>query len=225
VKRFKGNDKIGHGITAVAKLLDMSPDVLQKRLSPACETHAITLDQAEEISQLIGDPAAAIEFSRVMGMACIPMPRACEAGQLYRGASEVAKEFSEFFDAFQEATRDNAISPNEVQRLQAEFAQADDRRQRPDRADAHHVDHSRTGHQHQPRRSFLITAPLRTSRTLLAPCLHRHSIPVPLVLTGKDAASLCAGEVKDGRVHGSLLAFCVTGAIRRLLPLDFRGRK
>lgn len=120
VKRYRGNDKVGRGIAAVAKVLGLSDDVLGKKLNPACDSHHITLDEAEEIALIIGDPAPSIEFARVMGMVCIPSPKPAESGMLYRSISDVAREFSDLMNAIQEAVRDNEISPNEMARMQHE---------------------------------------------------------------------------------------------------------
>lgn len=119
-KRFRPADpKLGTGITAVAKLIDMSPDVLQKKLSPTCETHHITLDEAEAITE-VGIKDAAVALASVAGYACVPMPGGAAEGSLMKGMSEIGKEFSDLLCAFDEALKDNAISPNECDTFQRE---------------------------------------------------------------------------------------------------------
>lgn len=113
-KRYPG------GITAVAHLLKMNPDVLQKKLSPTCTSHHLNVDEAELITELVGDPAGAIELARAAGMACIPMAAAHGEGSLHKGMADVGKEFSDLMNEFSEATRDNKISPNECDRFQRE---------------------------------------------------------------------------------------------------------
>lgn len=121
VKRFPGNAKLGVGIQAIARLLGKSEDVLQKKLNPACETHHITLDEAEEIVKLLGDdPSVAIAMANAVGLTCIPMPASDRAGSLYKGMADIGQEFSELMREFSDATRDNMISPNECDRFQKE---------------------------------------------------------------------------------------------------------
>jgi hypothetical protein len=108
------------GIAAVAHLMGMSPDVLQKKLSPTCATHHLMVDEAEAITQLINDPAGAIELARVAGLACVPMPREAHEGTLMKDMSDIGKEFSDLLNAFNDAVRDNLISPNECDRFQRE---------------------------------------------------------------------------------------------------------
>jgi len=112
-KRFPG------GITEVAKRIEMSGDVLQKKLSPTCDTHNLTVDEAERITLATGDPAGAIELARAARLTCIPMPRADE-GSLHKGMSDIAKEFSDLLNEFSQATTDNRISENECARFERE---------------------------------------------------------------------------------------------------------
>lgn len=107
------------GITKAAELLGMSADVLRKKLSPTCDTHQLTLDEAERLTAAIADPAGAIEFARGAGLACIPMPRP-EQGSLYKGMSDIGQEFADLLREFAEATRDNVISHNECARFERE---------------------------------------------------------------------------------------------------------
>jgi hypothetical protein len=111
-KRYPG------GITAVANLLRMSPDVLQKKLSPTCDTHHLMVDEAEAITELTGDPAGAIEFARVAHLATIPLPGAGQDGSLYKGMADIGRAFSDLLAEYSEATRDNLISPNECDAYQ-----------------------------------------------------------------------------------------------------------
>lgn len=108
------------GITAVAHLMQMSPDVLQKKLSPNCDTHHLMVEEAEAITVLTGDPAGAIELARVAHMACIPMPGEHRDGSVMKGMSDVGKEFSDLLNAFNESVRDNSVSPNECDAFQRE---------------------------------------------------------------------------------------------------------
>lgn len=118
-KAFRPADqKLGSGISAVARLIDMSPDVLQKKLSPTCETHHITLDEVEEITENAGIKVAAFELARVAGLACVPMPGADGEGSLVRGMSDIGNAFSALLREFDEAVQDNSVSPNECDRFQ-----------------------------------------------------------------------------------------------------------
>lgn len=110
-KRFPG------GITAAAKLIEIDADVLQKKLSPTCETHHLTADEAERLTLATQDPAGAIELARAAGLACVPMPRAAD-GSITQGMSDIAQSFSRVLAEFADATRDNAISPNECVRFE-----------------------------------------------------------------------------------------------------------
>jgi hypothetical protein len=109
------------GITAVAHLMRMSPDVLQKKLSPTCDTHHLMVDEAEAITELTGNPAGAIEFARVAHLATIPMPGAGQGGSLHKGMADIGREFAELLEEFSAATQDNLISPNECDRFQKEM--------------------------------------------------------------------------------------------------------
>lgn len=113
-RRFPG------GITAIANLMDMSADVLQKKLSPTCDTHHLNVDEAEAIDLITKDHAGAVEHARLNGYACIPMPDANAEGSLHKGMAEIGREFSELMQEFAEATKDNMISPNEVERFKRE---------------------------------------------------------------------------------------------------------
>lgn len=108
------------GITAVANLLNMSADVLQKKVSPTCDTHHLNVDEAEAIDLITKDHAGAIEHARLNGYAVIPMPSADAAGSLHKGMSDIGREFSELMNEFSEATKDNLISPNECERFKRE---------------------------------------------------------------------------------------------------------
>lgn len=109
------------GITAVAHLMGMSPDVLQKKLSPTCETHHLMVEEAEAITELTRDPAGAIELARIAGLATVPMPGAGVDGTLHRGMAEIGRKFSSLLEEFSTATQDNVISPNECDRFQTEM--------------------------------------------------------------------------------------------------------
>jgi hypothetical protein len=108
------------GITAVANLMQMSPDVLQKKLSPNVETHHLNVDEAEAITQLTGDPAGAIELARVAHLACVPLPGQHREGSVMKGMSDIGHEFSEMLNEFNDAVKDNRISPNECDRFDRE---------------------------------------------------------------------------------------------------------
>jgi hypothetical protein len=109
------------GITAVAHLMGMSADVLQKKLSPTCDTHHLMVDEAEAITQLTGDAAGAVEFARIAGLATVPMPGTGREGSLYKGMADIGREFAELLEEFSAATQDNMISPNECDRFQKEM--------------------------------------------------------------------------------------------------------
>lgn len=115
-KRFRG------GIAEVAKRLEMSADVLQKKLSPTCATHVLSMLDAERITAATSDPAGAIEFARLAGLACIPMPEA-HAGSLHKGMADIGQEFSDLVREFSDATRDNRISDNECTRFERELTE------------------------------------------------------------------------------------------------------
>lgn len=97
----------------------MSPDVLQKKLSPMCDTHKLTLDEAEAITKAMHLVGGAIALARSAGLACVPIPRS-EEGSLARGMSDVARDFSELLNEFAAATRDGLISENECARFECE---------------------------------------------------------------------------------------------------------
>lgn len=116
-KRFPGG-----GITKVAELVEMDSDVLQKKLSPTCETHNLWLDEAERLMYAMRDPAPAIEFARAAGLACIPMP-CVEDGQLQRSLADVAKEFADLVAASADAMRDGRMSQNEYAQIERQGAE------------------------------------------------------------------------------------------------------
>lgn len=109
------------GIRAVANLLGMSDDVLQKKVSPTCTSHHLNVDEAEAIDQLTGDHAGAIEHARINGYACIPLPKASGEGSITRGMGAIAKEFSDVLTKFDEVMQDNRVTPNEVAAVRREI--------------------------------------------------------------------------------------------------------
>jgi hypothetical protein len=111
------------GITAVAHLLGMGVDTLQKKLSPTCDTHHLNVDEAEAIDQLLGDRAGAIEHARLNAMICIPCPSAVEEGSVARGLGDIAREFSDVVRKFDEIIQDNRVTPNECDALQREMVE------------------------------------------------------------------------------------------------------
>jgi hypothetical protein len=119
-KAYRGPAAIGNGITAVARLIGKDPDVLQKKLSPTCETHHLTLDEAEAITEATKIQAAAIELARVAGLVCIPMPGTAAEGSLMKGMSDIGREFAELLNTFNDGVSDNRITPNECDRFQRE---------------------------------------------------------------------------------------------------------
>lgn len=119
-KVYKGPSGVGSGISAVARMIGKDPDVLQKKLSPNCDTHVLTLDEAEAIAAETGIQAAAIELARAAGLACIPLPSASSEGGLIKGMAEIGREFSELLNEFNSALTDNQVTPNECERFQRE---------------------------------------------------------------------------------------------------------
>src|SRR5688572_733695 len=111
------------GITAVANLISVSADVLQKKLSPTCNTHHLNVDEVEAIDLVTGDRAGAIEHARLNGFVCIPLPVQSEEGSLARGMSDIAREFSDVVRKFDEILKDNRVSPNECDAFQREIVE------------------------------------------------------------------------------------------------------
>jgi hypothetical protein len=109
------------GITAVAHLLGMGVDTLQKKLSPTCDTHHLNVDEAEAIDLLLTDKAGAIEHARLNGLACIPLPTFSEEGSIARGMSDIAREFGDVLRAFDEMMKDNRVTPNECEGVQRQI--------------------------------------------------------------------------------------------------------
>lgn len=109
------------GITEAAASMGMSADVLRKKLSPTCDSHQLTLDEAERLTAVIADPAGAIAFALGAGMACITMPRA-ETGSVPQGFAELVKQFAEMASEYATATGDNVISENDCARFDHEGA-------------------------------------------------------------------------------------------------------
>lgn len=118
-KRYPGTEALGcRGITAVAKLLGMDPDVLQKKLSPTCDSHHLMVDEAEAITELIHDQAGAIELARVAGLATIPLPHTETHGSLLKGVAEIGQEFTDLVNFLNESMSDNRVTPGECDRVQ-----------------------------------------------------------------------------------------------------------
>jgi len=115
-RRYKG------GIRAVAGLMDMSEDTLEKKLNPNCTTHKLHADEAEAMSFLTGDPALAIELARSVDMICVPAPGINAEGveQLVLGFSRIGLEFSQLVAQFNDAIKDNTISVGECDTFQGE---------------------------------------------------------------------------------------------------------
>jgi hypothetical protein len=122
-KAYRGPHGVGTGISAVARLIGRDPDVLQKKLSPTCDTHHLTLDEAEAISEITGIQAGAIELARAAGLACIPLPNMNIDGGLVKGMSDIGREFSELLNEFNLAMLDNLVTPSECDRFHRESIQ------------------------------------------------------------------------------------------------------
>lgn len=115
-------DGVTKGIAYVAKLIGMDSDVLQKKLSPTCETHHLTLDEAERITLATQITVAADELARAAKCMCIPDQSADSAGTLHEAMGDEMAADAAFVAEFAEATRDNLISDNESRRLSQKFS-------------------------------------------------------------------------------------------------------
>lgn len=62
------------GNAALAKLLNMSPNILRNKISESNTTHHLTLLEASRITALTGDPRILYAFANEHGYICVRLP-------------------------------------------------------------------------------------------------------------------------------------------------------
>jgi hypothetical protein len=100
-----------------------SPNVLQNKVNPNCETHHTTAEEAAVIADLADCDDIAKAFAERRNMVCIPMAS-------HEGGSDMelldlflaeGKEKGEWNDAVKTALSDGRVDPGEFARINKEF--------------------------------------------------------------------------------------------------------
>ncbi|MFL6709756.1 MAG: phage regulatory CII family protein [Massilia sp.] len=121
--------KFPGGVDALARALDMSPNVLRNKLAPTITTHHASF---EEVSQIIdcchkaGVPEAHLPLHALLvrhGMAAfvVPQPEAAQQDDLSQTVCRVMSEVGAVAEAVSGALRDGVVTAVEADLIEREF--------------------------------------------------------------------------------------------------------
>ncbi|MBA4341166.1 MAG: hypothetical protein C0423_03315 [Methylibium sp.] len=115
-----------HGTKALAAALDMSPTTLSHKVSPTYPTQFCSPEEMLEIMRETGDNGPLVALADAVGCMVLPLPALSADGtdECTRKLLDAVKEFSDFTQATAESAAEDGISDNELQRIEAEGAQA-----------------------------------------------------------------------------------------------------
>lgn len=118
--------RIGHdypgGMDALGPLMGCNARVLNNKINPRCESHHLTLIEAMRLQQITGRHDILIAEAEVLGYVCVPRAE-CVDTDITNALTRVCSEFGDYMREADIALRDNAITPNEVKRLEKELAE------------------------------------------------------------------------------------------------------
>lgn len=120
---YKAAHNYKGGIPALAVRMGKSPNVLQNKVNPNCETHHTTAEEAAQIADLADCDEIAKAFAARRNMVCIKVPQ-------FDGLSDMEmldlmlslrREEGEWAAAIQKAFSDGSINSAEFDRIEKEF--------------------------------------------------------------------------------------------------------
>lgn len=120
---YKAAHNYKGGIPALAIRMGKSPNVLQNKVNPNCDTHHVTAEEAAQIADLTDYDEIAKAYAARRNMVCIPVTQ-------HQGASdmelldliiEMEKEKTEMLESIRAALQDGKIDQVEAKRIRKEY--------------------------------------------------------------------------------------------------------
>lgn len=110
------------GVPALAQRMAMSPNTLAHKVGLNCNTHHLSLREAQTMMDVTGDVRVLHALAGALGYTCISLHTGGSATTL-ETVMQMAKEFGDVLGSVNSAVADGRVSHNEMQECERQAAQ------------------------------------------------------------------------------------------------------